>query len=79
MPLFDTGDRVPNAATMGKNARTLDENNKTVIVEATAEAIQDYGWETIISVASEKYDNRDLASEGSPPRVCVTTGDCANA
>lgn len=77
MPLFDTDARIPTLT--GANARTLNEKNQTVVVEASSEAISDYGWSIIIYVASAKYDNGNIASNGPPPLVRVTTSDCADA
>lgn len=78
MTLIYDGEHVTNPGTMGVNAKTLNEDGETVVVETTEEAIEDYGWEKIISVASQKYDNGNLTSEGSPPIVRVTSGDCAD-
>ncbi|MGH6651081.1 MAG: hypothetical protein ACREB7_08120 [Sphingopyxis sp.] len=76
MPLTDTGVRVPTDT--GVNARAKDEEDRAVVVAASQEAIDDYGWGTIFAAASRKYDNRDLESDGEPPRVRVHTSDCAN-
>lgn len=76
MPLTDTGMRVPTDT--GVNARAKDEDDRTVVVAASQAAIDDYGWGTIFAAASRKYDNRDLESDGEPPRVRVYTADCAD-
>lgn len=78
MPLVDTGQRALNPNTMGENAKTIDQDGGIVVVEATSEAIQDYGWPTIIEAASEKYDKGIEDSKGPPPVVRVTTSDCAS-
>ena len=38
--------------------------------------MKDYGWPTVIDVASGKYDAGVIAHPGPPPLVEVTQEDC---
>jgi len=78
MALNDTGyDKV--ATLTGMNAKTTDDAGNTVIVSASHEAIQDYGWPRVFEAASRKYDAEDVEPNSSPPLVRVTAGDCSDA
>jgi hypothetical protein len=75
MPLYDTGDRARTEA--GENARAEDGEGRRVIVAASDEAIQDYGWGRIWDAAERKYDNGEYSEEAGRPRtVRITTTDC---
>lgn len=76
MSLSPTGRKTETLT--GINAQATDDDGAMVIVAATAEAIQDYGWGTIWSAASDKYDEGHVDRTGSVPIVSVTTSDCAN-
>lgn len=75
MPLTLTDEKVRTEA--GENAFAEDTDGTRVVVVATDEAIQDYGWLIVANLASEKYDRKDFVSAGPPPIVRVTTTDCA--
>lgn len=76
--LHDTG--VSHVTTLeGENARTKDDHGNIVIVSASHEAVQDYGWDAILDVASNKYDAGEIVPNRNPPLVRVTTADFANA
>lgn len=76
MSLSPTGREVKTLT--GVNAQATDDDDATVIVAATTEAIQDYSWSTIWSAASDKYDEGHVDRTGQVPIVSVSTSDCAN-
>ena len=75
--LTDTGARVETLS--GVNAEAHNGLGATVVISATHEAIQDYGWGAIFKVASAKYDAGKTEPNSNPPLVRVTTGDLGNA
>ena len=74
MSLIDTGRKIP--ANGRVNALAKDGSDKDVIVSATEEAIEDYGWGVIWAAASGKYDSGDVHRDGPKPKVMVSTLDC---
>ena len=74
MPLRDTGNRAQTP--IGENALANDGDGNRVVVAATTEAIRDYGWGAILTVASAKYDSGDVEDGASVPTVRVSTTDC---
>lgn len=73
MPLEDTG---PNVVTLtGINTRAVDQDGNVVVISASQESIDDFGWGVIIPMASRKYDD-GLFDTGSTPLVRVTSSDC---
>lgn len=74
MPLTDTGKRATTET--GVNALTKDQNGDNVIVAASIEAVHDCGWEAIIAIASNKYDNGNIVSGSNPPQVTVSQKEC---
>jgi hypothetical protein len=73
MALIDSGDRVQTLT--GTNARAQDGSGGSVIVSASHEAIQDYGWQAIFDVASKKHATGQIEPGSNPPLVSVKTGD----
>lgn len=74
MPLTATGQEAKTET--GVNARATNSTGEVVIVSATCESIQDYGWGTIWAVASDKYDSDNVDRDGPVPKVAVSTADC---
>lgn len=62
----------------GVSAKAVDDAGATVIVQASHEAVQDYGWDVIFEAASKKYDDGVVTSVGPPPIVKVNERDFAN-
>tara|TARA_R110002110_G_scaffold414164_2_gene643537 strand:- start:783 stop:1016 length:234 start_codon:yes stop_codon:yes gene_type:complete len=75
MPLYETGLKTP--ALSGVNAQAKDNNDNLVVVSASSEVIQDYGWPRIWEMASKKYDAGDVDRNGKVPKVGVKTSDFA--
>lgn len=76
MGLRYTGESAVNPNTFGENIFAYDGEVK-VVVEASNEAIQDYGREAVLRKGSEKYTTGDFEPEvGNIPRkVTVRTSD----
>jgi len=72
MALIEIGPRIEDLS--GVSTRAKDSQGRVVIVWASHEVIQDYGWDEILRIAGEKYKRGDF-EPGSPPRVRVTTSD----
>lgn len=75
MALRDTGQTMTDTD-FTQRARALDQSNHTVIVIASAEAIEDYGWTVAMSAASKKYDAGDFQIVDGVRQVRVLSGDC---
>lgn len=80
MGLMDTGRRTKSVE--DERAMTKDSEGNDVIVVSTSSAVEDYGWPTILDVASKKHANGDLVPNvpaGKPQQVRVTTTDIKEA
>ncbi len=73
MPLEVAG---PSTVTLtGINTPAVDRNGTAVIISASQEAIDDFGWGVILPMASRKYDD-GMLDANSTPMVRVTVADC---
>ena len=74
MPLSYTGRTTRTAD--DERAQVEDAEGFPVTVIASQEAVQDYGWPTINSVANHKYDAEEWQDDGDARLVTVNTDDC---
>ncbi len=70
MPLTKVGAPIPSIHHVGEFAEAESNEGGEVIVSASYEAIEEYGWSTIWNTASDKHDRYGGLS------VHVTTDDC---
>lgn len=70
MPLTKQSNPTPSYTHVGEFAEAEDRDGTHVLVSASYEAIDDYGWDIIWDTASHKYDRYGGLS------VHVTTDDC---
>ncbi len=63
MPLSFPGETVENID--GLSIRATDPAGKQVVVRASHEVVQDHGLSDVQQVASDKYDNGQLESNGN--------------
>jgi len=68
--LTRAGEPQPSYNHVGEFADAESEEGTEILVSASYEAIEDYGWETIWDAASDKHDRYGGYS------VHVTTDDC---
>ena len=75
MSLTDTGERMTDS---DFNQRALAKGSKgeRVIVVASSEAVEDFGWDTVFSAARRKYDAGDVQTVSGVSQVRVVSGDC---
>jgi hypothetical protein len=73
MPLHETGPQMSDLT--GTHARAEDPEGNAVMVSASTEVIQDYGWSAVWNMAENKYDNGEYDSTRKIPKVRVTTSD----
>jgi hypothetical protein len=72
MPLIFTGQQ---AKTMtGVSLQATNSEGESVVVQASDEAIQDFGMGRVQDVASNKYDKGQTEGDGS---IFIRTVDCA--
>jgi hypothetical protein len=74
MPLTDAEHPLAEILS-GVNALGVDEKGVAVVVSASTEAIQDYGWPAIWEAASRKYDAGEASQNDGRSVVRVTTSD----
>ncbi|WP_395393079.1 hypothetical protein WBP07_17985 [Novosphingobium sp. BL-8A] len=74
MALEPTGDEINTL--VGANRLGTDAAGNRVVVAATSESIDDFGWRTIWQAAESKYDLGDFEDNGTTRVVNVTTADC---
>jgi hypothetical protein len=77
MALTDTGERVDTLS--ATNAKAHDHDGNIVVVSASHEVIQDFGWSAIFDAATLKFDAGQAEPNNTPPLVRITTADCNNA
>ena len=70
MPLTKASLPTPSSTHVGEFADAEDKDGTQVLVSASYEAIEDYGWDFIWDAASDKHDRYGGFS------VHVTTDDC---
>ena len=56
MPLYQDGSPATAPDLSGEIAPAKDQSGKQVVVSASSEAVQDFGWSLIWTAASAKYD-----------------------
>lgn len=74
MPLYGTG----HEATWGGGPawHAKDQDDRSVTVWVTDEALTDCGEAAIWDTASRKYDSGDVDRSGPLPKVIVTSAEC---
>ena len=75
MPLTDTGERTTDE---DFNPRALARGSagERVVVAASSEAVEDYGWGAVFSAAGRKYDAGDFQIIQGVKQVRVVSSDC---
>ncbi|OHD03823.1 MAG: hypothetical protein A2095_05500 [Sphingomonadales bacterium GWF1_63_6] len=76
MALIPDGREVGTETGVNRSGKDLDGN--PVVVSASHEAIQDYGWPTAWGAGETKYQRGTYEQIGDTRLIRVTTADCAN-
>jgi len=71
MPLSFSGEK--HTSLSGTSYRAFGSQKEMIIVEASHEAIQDYGEDTVQAKASAKYDDGQVSNN----KVTISTSDFA--
>ena len=72
MALVDTGIR--QKTDHGEIATVTDMRGHNVLIDASKEALVNFGWDRVLLEAIKKYDAGDIEA-GNPPKVTVVNGD----
>lgn len=74
MALIPTGDEVETETGLNRLGHDIEGNR--VVVSASFEVVNDYGWRTPWQAAESKYARGEYEDNGTTRVVRVTTADC---